>query len=83
VSEPTTGLFPLLAFLDEVRAHYRLRRNRPDTICVDVTIVGERIEIDVFEDGHLEISRFKGDESVESGSEAIEALFEQLREDMK
>jgi hypothetical protein len=32
-----------------------------------VTLVGERIEIDVFEDDHLEISRFRSDESVEGG----------------
>ncbi|MDW9245571.1 hypothetical protein C7S13_7925 [Burkholderia cepacia] len=25
---------------------------------------GERIEIDVFDDGHMEMSRFSGDESV-------------------
>ena len=35
------------------------------------TIVGERIEIDVFEDDHIEISRFRGDESVEGGMELL------------
>ena len=83
MTEPKLGLFALLRFLDEIRAPYRLHRNRPDTVRVDVTIAGQRIEIDVFEDGHLEITRFTGDESVESGTEAVEALFKQLREEMR
>jgi hypothetical protein len=36
-----------------------------------VTLVGERIEIDIFEDDHLEISRFRGDESIEGGKELL------------
>jgi hypothetical protein len=36
-----------------------------------VTFVGERVEIDAFDDGHLEVSRFKGTEAVEGGSDLI------------
>ena len=32
---------------------------------VNATLVGERLEIDVFEDDHVEISRFRGNEDVE------------------
>lgn len=32
---------------------------------ITVTVVGERIEIDVFADGRIEYSRFIGDEGVE------------------
>jgi hypothetical protein len=34
-------------------------------------MVGARMEIDIFEDNHLEISRFHGDESVEGGRELL------------
>jgi hypothetical protein len=34
-------------------------------------MVGERVEIDIFEDNHLEISRFFGDEQVEGGMERL------------
>jgi hypothetical protein len=34
-------------------------------------MIGERIEIDIFEDDHLEISRFRGDEEVEGGKELL------------
>jgi hypothetical protein len=34
-------------------------------------MVGERIEIDTFEDDHLEISRFRGDEGVEGGKDLL------------
>ena len=44
-----------------------LERDQPDTIMITVSLVGERVEVDVFEDEHIEISRFRGDESVESG----------------
>jgi hypothetical protein len=37
-------------------------------------LVGERVEIDIFEDDHLEISRFRGDESIEGGSELLPTL---------
>ncbi len=47
------------------------RISRPDAITLLVTIVGERIEIDIFEDDHREISRFRGDESIEGGEELL------------
>lgn len=49
-------------------AHY-LERDRPDSITITASFVGERVEIDVFEDDHIEISRVRGDESVEAGME--------------
>jgi hypothetical protein len=64
-------LFDLLNLLDGARLHYRLDRYRPDTVMVIVTVVGERLEIDVFEDGHMEYSRFAGNEHVEKDSDKI------------
>jgi hypothetical protein len=37
-------------------------------------MVGERLEIEIFEDDHLEISRFRGDEGVEGGKELLIGL---------
>jgi hypothetical protein len=42
-------------------------------------LVGERIEIDIFEDDHIEISRFRGDESVEGG---LKLLLEIVKADL-
>jgi hypothetical protein len=67
----SSALFNTLRTLEKARLHFYLERTRPDTVRVNVTLVGERIEIDVFEDGHLEISRFRGDESVEGGEELL------------
>jgi hypothetical protein len=51
--------------------HFYIKWTRPDTVRVNVTLVGERFEIDHIEDGHLEISHFRGDEPVEGGEEPL------------
>lgn len=66
--------------LDSARLHYFIERTRPDTIRFSVTLVGERVEIDVFEDDHIEISRFRGDESIESEMELLRELVKRERE---
>jgi hypothetical protein len=53
-------LFDLLNLLDSARLHYRVDRYRPDTVVVIVTVVVERLEIDVFEDGQMEYCWFTG-----------------------
>ncbi|MGU7784302.1 hypothetical protein [Burkholderia sp. PU8-34] len=60
----THALYELLRDLDDRGLFYTLGRHRPDTILISITVPGERIEIDVFDDGHMEMSRFAGDESV-------------------
>ncbi|OLP60527.1 hypothetical protein BJF93_22195 [Xaviernesmea oryzae] len=57
-------LFELLASLDTKRIPYNLSRTRPDSVGIFVTSVGMRIEIFVFDDGHLEYSIFEGNEDV-------------------
>ena len=58
------SLYQLLNRLEQARIHFTLGRYRDDTILVTLTLVGERVEIDVFEDGHMEVSRFKGSEDI-------------------
>jgi hypothetical protein len=69
-------IFEVLKLLEAKRIHYFLERTRKDSIRVCATFVGQRVEIDVFEDQHIEISRFHGDESIEGG---LEFLIELLK----
>jgi hypothetical protein len=69
-------LFELLRMLEKTRHHFVLARERDDTVMVTVTLVGLRVEIDVFEDGHLEYSLFSGSESVESDLDKLKAMIE-------
>jgi hypothetical protein len=66
-----SAVFKTIRMLEEARLHFFIERTRPDAIRLSVTMVGERVEIDVFEDDHLEISRFLGDEKVEGGMELL------------
>jgi hypothetical protein len=67
-------LFELVSALERGRIHLTLQRHRPDTILVTFTLVGERVEVDVFEDGHMEVSRFKGNESIVGGKDLVHEL---------
>ena len=69
-------LYRLLARLDAGKWHYTLSRHRPDTILVSVTFVGERVEIDVFEDGKMEVSRFTGNEEIVGDEKIFLALLD-------
>ena len=68
VNKPTTNgqeakvssaIFNTIKALEKARLHFYIERTRPDTLRLNVTLVAERIEIEVFEDEHLEISRFR------------------------
>ena len=65
------GVFDTIRLLEKAHIHFYVMRTRPDAVTFVATIVGERIEIDVFEDDHIEISRFRGDEGVEGGRELL------------
>lgn len=67
----SSAVFDTIRLLEGVRLHFFIERTRPDSIRLSVTMIGERIEIDIFEDDHLEISRFRGDEEVEGGKELL------------
>lgn len=70
-------LYLLLQKLDAGKWHYTLGRHRADSVLVSITFVGERAEVDVFDDGHMEVSRFKGSEAVLGGEEYIMNLIAQ------
>jgi hypothetical protein len=70
-------IFNLLEALDKRRLHYSISRHRNDTILITVALVGKRIEIDVFEDNHIEYSIFVGDESVLSNFDQLIDLLDE------
>jgi hypothetical protein len=73
-------LYNLLTELEAASIYFTLDRHRPDTILVTLTLVGERVEIDVFDDGHMEVSRFPGSEDIVGGEELVKRLIEENRD---
>lgn len=76
----TSPVFNILRLLDQAGIKYFISRYRDDTIDIHATLVGERIEISVFEDDHVEISRFFGNEDVLEGGLLSEIIVEHARE---
>lgn len=76
----SSPIFRILKILDEARIRYFLNRYRDDTIDIHATLVGERIEISVFEDGHVELSRFFGNEDVLEGDLIYDIIADNVRE---
>ncbi|MDO8717281.1 MAG: hypothetical protein Q7J73_10840 [Dehalococcoidales bacterium] len=72
-------LYELLEKLDEAHFSFILSRDRPDTITVEIYFVGERVEVDVFDDGHMEVSRFLGTEDVLGGQELIYDILDKMK----
>lgn len=70
-------LYRMMRLLEEAKIYFRLDRHRSDSVMITATVVGQRIEIDVFEDGHVEYSLFQGNEDVEDDIPALEALIRQ------
>lgn len=58
------ALYTPLRELEAARIHFTLGRHREEAVLVTLTLVGERVEVDVFEDGHMGVSRFLGAEPV-------------------
>lgn len=70
------ALHDLLRRLEVAGISFTLSRNRSDSVLVSLTLVGERIEVDVFEDGHMEVSRFAGSEDIVGGTELVDQLID-------
>jgi hypothetical protein len=68
------AVFETMKMLEKAQLHFSIMRTQADAITLSVTFVGERVEISIFEDDHLEISRFHGNESVEGGMELLKRL---------
>lgn len=71
----SSAIFAVCRLLDAAHLHYFLERERgTDCIRLTVTFVGERVEVEIFDDNHIEISRFRGDEGIEGGIELLREL---------
>ena len=70
----THPLYELLAELDSARIFYALSRHRSDSVLVSITFVGERVEVDVFDDGRMEVSRFQGNEDVVGEADLVRKI---------
>ena len=53
------GLYDLIERLRDAGIHYRVRDDRRGAVSLDVTVPGERWEIDVLADGSVEVEVFK------------------------
>ena len=74
------ALFSLLRDLEAASIYYTLSRHRDDTILVSLTLVGERVEVDVFEDGNMAVSRFPGSENIVGGNELVARIISENRD---
>jgi hypothetical protein len=74
-------LFGISKKLDDAKIHYYLGRYRPETVDITATFVGKRLEISVFEDGHVEVSEFRGNEDVLDQAVIEEAIRQTLADD--
>jgi len=70
------NLFSFLRALDKEHIYYALSRTRDDTVMATITQVGYRVEVDFFEDGHIEYSVFTGDEGVTDDLERLKQILE-------
>jgi hypothetical protein len=71
------ALYDLLRRLEAAGVYFTLGRHRADSVLVSLTLVGERVDVDVFEDGHMEVSRFVGTEDVIGGVELVDRLIDE------
>lgn len=71
---PHERLSRLLCRLKEARIYHQLRDTRENAVSVDVAVPGERWEIDVLEDGTVEVEVFKSDGTIHDESKLSELL---------
>lgn len=59
-------VFDVLKMLEEAKISFRLARDRPNTIRINATLYGLRLEIACFDDNHVEVSTFRGTEDIDA-----------------
>jgi hypothetical protein len=67
----------LLGFLSELRRgkiYYRLSQHRDNAIMVEVTVPGERWEVEFLDDGSVEAERFTSDGTIQDAAALDEIL---------
>ena len=79
----SSSLFQVCRMLTAGKTHFLTEwESGNDCIRLTASFVGERVEIEIFDDNHIEIARFRGDESIEEGEiELLRELIRRERED--
>lgn len=70
----------LIEFLNELETksiYYRLNKTRDESIMVEVTVPGQRWEIEFMNDGTIEIEKFVSDENFYDATE-LEVLIKEF-----
>ncbi|WP_423763293.1 hypothetical protein [Burkholderia sp. NLJ2] len=67
-------LFDLLDRFDTAKIYYTLSRNRSDSVLVSITVVGMRVDVDVFRDGHIEVCTFTGSEEPSDAADLLDQI---------
>jgi len=67
-------LLALLERLDEARIPYRMRHSRQDAVMIVAHAPGQYWEIELLEDGEVEIERYRSDGRIDDES-VLEELF--------
>jgi hypothetical protein len=73
----TENLYALLDRLRQAKIHYQMCDRRDGAVSIDVTVPGERWEIDMLADGAVEIEVFKSDGAIHDEAKLAE-LFERF-----
>ncbi|RYY05226.1 MAG: hypothetical protein EON55_27880 [Alphaproteobacteria bacterium] len=64
--------FQIIARLNAARIHHSITSIRDDAIMIDAAVPGERWEIEVFQDGHVEIERYRSDGEIVDEAALVE-----------
>jgi len=64
-------VFEVMKLLEARRISFTIRRPGPLDLVITAVLVGKRVEISVNEDDVVDVSVFRGDESVEIGMDAV------------
>lgn len=67
-------LLRFLGRLEQAKIWYRMEHIRDETVMVWVASPGQRWEVEFFEDGHIEVERFRSADGIED-EVALESLF--------
>jgi hypothetical protein len=67
-------LIDLLNQLDVDKISHRLSHQREEAVMIEAAVPGERWEIEVFEDGHIEFERFRSTGHIGDADELTAAL---------
>lgn len=69
------GIKKILSFLDQLKKakiYHSVHSTRDEAISVDVSVPGERWEIDFLEDGSIDVEVFKSDGTIHDKSKLTE-----------